>query len=259
MNTRDRLSRYGSVAATAVVGCFMDPETNADTIVHEVGLTFGGDWATDEDSPALSRFDSFGLLVMETLDARMLFRGEGLRVTIPDGRAIAARWGLGSGTRYDNGTIKGPGEKGRLQVALTKMKTGPGTSSLSMHVRGFDAGEDVDSMATFLPGGFAGSRSFVSDPVGSDSIQRGLGDGRHVIGFRVVEDWEAETLAWNYGWVELSLDFEAGTLTVHRWACETDINTAASVPAGPVVPGPAGIAALSLGAAGIRVRRRRFA
>ena len=61
-----------------------------------------------------------------------------------------------------------------------------------------------------------------------------------------------------YGWVEVSMDAN-NFITVERWALETTANTAAEYsPAGSTaVPGLGGLAALAIGAAGVRSRRQR--
>ncbi|MDG2134006.1 MAG: hypothetical protein P8J88_11005 [Phycisphaerales bacterium] len=61
-----------------------------------------------------------------------------------------------------------------------------------------------------------------------------------------------------YGWVEVSMDANQ-FITVERWALETTANTAAEYsPAGSTaVPGLGGLAALAIGAAGVRSRRQR--
>ena len=61
-----------------------------------------------------------------------------------------------------------------------------------------------------------------------------------------------------YGWAEVSMDADQ-IITVERWALETTANTAAEYsPAGSTaVPGLGGLAALAIGAAGVRSRRQR--
>ena len=259
MSQTTRLSAYASIATTAAFGATMGTEAIADTIVYDVGVTYGGTWNpnTSSGGSSGSYMVDGGFLSMEPLGAQMKFIGGGIR---PSGSQTGhiMLWSLGSGTKT-TGSSKSAGP-GRLQVAFTinNKKSGFGKSSggKSQHVRGFESGEAVDSMAKFFAGGKAGLE--VDVPGASIYINKGLEEGRHFIGFRVVEDWDAEELVFNYGWVDLSLDYEAGTLTVHRWAYETDADTAASIP-GSVVPGPTGILALALGAAGIRRRRERVA
>ncbi|MDE0808452.1 MAG: hypothetical protein OSB69_03815 [Alphaproteobacteria bacterium] len=60
---------------------------------------------------------------------------------------------------------------------------------------------------------------------------------------------------YHYGWVEISNDAN-GAYSVERWAVETTANTAASY---APVPGPIGLTALALGAAGVRRSRKRSA
>ena len=265
MNRKTRLSTYASVATTAAIGATMGSEATADTIVYDVGVTYGGNWTPGSGgaSGASSIISTYGLLAMEPLGAQMLFLGNGFRSNWDYGSGSTGNFrgmafGLGSGSNFSN-TKKEPGDKGRLQVAFTK-ELGFGGKSKSAHIRGFGPGENVDSKAIFDQGGFAGA-SLAASSSGSTvySSQKGLSQGQHFIGFRVVEDWEAEELTFNYGWVDLSFDFIAGTVTVNRWAYETDADTAASVPGDAPVPGAGGLIALALGAAGIRGRRRRVA
>ena len=61
-----------------------------------------------------------------------------------------------------------------------------------------------------------------------------------------------------YGWAEVSMDADQ-IITVERWALENTANTTAEYsPAGSTaVPGLGGLAALAIGAAGVRSRRQR--
>ena len=63
-----------------------------------------------------------------------------------------------------------------------------------------------------------------------------------------------------YGWVEVSEDAD-GIITVERWALESTANTAASYApgGGGAVPGLGGLAALAMGAGGVRRKRNRVA
>ncbi len=66
-----------------------------------------------------------------------------------------------------------------------------------------------------------------------------------------------------YGWVEVSEDAN-GIITVERWALEDTANTAAQYTpggggGGGAVPGLGGLAALAMGAGGVRSRRSRVA
>ena len=257
MSQTTRLSAYASIATTAAFGATMGTQAIADTIVYDVGVTYGGTWnpITSSGGPSsASAIFTGGLLSMEPLGAQMKFAGYGIRKMSGSSAGQIMGWALGSGTKT-TGASKSA-DPGRLQVAFTtNKKAGFGKSSgKNQHVRGFESGEVVDSAAKFLPGGKAGAEVDVP----GISFDKGLEEGRHFIGFRVVQDWDAEDLVFNYGWVDLSFDYDAGTLTVHRWAYETDADTAASIP-GSVVPGPTGILALALGAAGIRRRRERVA
>ncbi|MGA1632270.1 MAG: hypothetical protein ACO4BU_09185 [Phycisphaerales bacterium] len=66
--------------------------------------------------------------------------------------------------------------------------------------------------------------------------------------------------AWNgsdvhFGWLEFTLS--AGHYTISRWAYEDQVGVGLLTPGAPsAVPGGAGLAALAIGAAGLRGRRR---
>ena len=77
--------------------------------------------------------------------------------------------------------------------------------------------------------------------------------GTFAIGIR----FDAGAGNYHYGWVEVSNDNVLGAFSVERWAVETTANTAASY--APAVPGPMGLTALALGAAGVRRSRKRSA
>ena len=57
-----------------------------------------------------------------------------------------------------------------------------------------------------------------------------------------------------YGWIEYVNN--GSSTTVSRWAYESTVNTGITTPSVSAVPGGAGLAALALGAAGVRGRRR---
>jgi len=64
-----------------------------------------------------------------------------------------------------------------------------------------------------------------------------------------------------YGWVEVSMDADE-IITVERWALEDTANTAAQYTpggGGGAVPGLGGLAALAVGAGGVRRKRQRVA
>ena len=88
----------------------------------------------------------------------------------------------------------------------------------------------------------------------SNDIQSAIFAGETgAFGIRFVDSGD-----YYYGWVEVSMDANQ-FITVERWALETTANTAAEYsPAGSTaVPGLGGLAALAIGAAGVRSRRQR--
>ncbi len=88
----------------------------------------------------------------------------------------------------------------------------------------------------------------------SHTIQRAINTGETgAFGIRFVENG-----LYHYGWVEVSMDANY-VMTVERWALESTANTAAAYsPVGSTaVPGLGGLAALAIGAAGVRSRRQR--
>ncbi|MDG1358957.1 MAG: hypothetical protein P8I44_08430 [Phycisphaerales bacterium] len=89
----------------------------------------------------------------------------------------------------------------------------------------------------------------------SNDIQQAISAGETgAFGIRFMSEPER----YHYGWVEVSMDANE-IITVERWALETDFNTTAEYsPAGSTaVPGLGGLAALAIGAAGVRSRRQR--
>lgn len=71
----------------------------------------------------------------------------------------------------------------------------------------------------------------------------------HILGFRFVDSGGNI----RYGWMRMSVGANFATRTIIDFAWE---NTGGSIEAG-AVPGPAGLAALAMGAVGIRSRRRK--
>jgi len=92
----------------------------------------------------------------------------------------------------------------------------------------------------------------LSDGTGADAV-------RGYLGFRL----DAGNSAYWYGWFDVELSrtgtdiASTMTLTIHGWAYEYE-TTAMSTPGG-AVPGIGGLAALAMGAAGVRTRRKRHA
>ena len=65
--------------------------------------------------------------------------------------------------------------------------------------------------------------------------------------------------SYGFGWLDIGYDFESNTLTMYDWAFNDDGDLNAGHGPPPLVPGPTGLLALALGAAGIRRKRNRVA
>ena len=91
----------------------------------------------------------------------------------------------------------------------------------------------------------------------SQDIQNQIQSGETgVVGIRFISGSD-----YYYGWVEVSEDAN-GIITVERWALEDTANTAAQYTpggGGGAVPGLGGLAALAMGAGGVRRKRSRVA
>ena len=88
----------------------------------------------------------------------------------------------------------------------------------------------------------------------SNDIQNNINSGETgAFGIRFVDESD-----YYYGWVEVSME-ASGYVTIERWALETTANIAAeySPATSTSVPGIGGLAALAMGAAGVRSRRKR--
>ena len=97
--------------------------------------------------------------------------------------------------------------------------------------------------------------NMVSFTGSSAALNQPATDTTQYLGFLVVVD-EA---VFRYGWIEYVNS--GGSVTVSRWAYESNLNTAIRTPAAsaPAVPGLGGLAALAMGAAGVRRNRGRVA
>jgi hypothetical protein len=66
--------------------------------------------------------------------------------------------------------------------------------------------------------------------------------------------------SYGFGWLDIGYDFESNTLTMYDWAFNDDGDLYAGHDTPPAnVPGPTGLLALAVGAAGIRRKRNRVA
>ena len=94
----------------------------------------------------------------------------------------------------------------------------------------------------------------IIDPEYGNWLPDGESEVRGFAGF-VVERDEGAQEARGFGWVDVGFDGE--TLTIYDWAYNTDGNILAGQTT--AVPGGVGLAALAMGAAGLRRRRKRSA
>jgi len=74
--------------------------------------------------------------------------------------------------------------------------------------------------------------------------------------FRFQDNGTGAASDFYYGWLEVSRNAQ-GVYTLNRWAYETVGGVAAQIGAPAPIPGGAGLAALAVGAAGLRGRRRK--
>jgi len=150
----------------------------------------------------------------------------------------------------------------------------------------FETGDDDFGDLTVTPGGDLAAQSggiFAAPSTAGSSIDDSLGYASNKSLDMVVYDQEGEvnnnTNNWpldedaylgfrlsqgdndyNYGWIRLTVpSTSAGTLTLHDWAYEDQVNTAITAQAMNAVPGPAALAAFAAGACGLRGRRKRHA
>ena len=235
-----RLSSYACMAVAATTGGAMGVDATADVVTFDVGVTI---------SVSIGGTNTFitssTQIQMEPLGVFMEFAVEGM-FTQNSTNSSSLEW--------EAGWVAFAGDT-QFEVAKT--------SGTKPQVQAFGPGGSVGSNQKWnYPGGLGG-KSFeaqIPDKSISTAGSKGVVDGQTYIGFRVMNEGFGEP-TFNYGWFELdvSLDAAGVTLTIERWGYETDVDTAASIPGGPVVPGASGLLALAMGAAGIRGRRQRVA
>ncbi len=108
----------------------------------------------------------------------------------------------------------------------------------------------------FFTGRFFGASSVISNGAAGGTWVGGgllstLADGATgYFGFRLPSGSDKV-----YGWIEVTRISDA-VLLISRWAYESQTNTGITTPAASAVPGGTGLAALAIGAAGLRGRRR---
>ena len=125
------------------------------------------------------------------------------------------------------------------------------------------AGSYAGNGSSFFIGRWFGASSTISSLAAEGSWADGgpvgpLAEGATgYFGFRLPVPLSSDKV---YGWIEATVS--GGTFQVSRWAYETVVNTSIVTPgasnSGPV-PGLGGLAALALGAGGVRSRRSRVA
>ena len=169
-----------------------------------------------------------------------------------------AQTGIGIGFSLDFAMTSGSGEFSVSAVTGSQFKWnmtgGQGPKVGLFAVQRWDGGllGSGANISNAMPNGgtWVGRAGTSKAPWGNETMSLPAGATGY-IGFRVPV---AEPGDWRYGWIELKN--VAGTLTVDRWAYESDFNTAIQTPTASAVPGGAGLAALAFGAAGLRGRRR---
>ena len=248
--TSFRLSLYASAAAVAAVGT--GTAANADLIITNVGTTFtvspamppgfGGGSTVFSDVSTLGyptiQLGAFGAINLGAFQV-------GYQGTAGSFFDLAA-WAVGS--------------------------LGEGSSSIGVatafgKARNFLPGQSVSfntKSHKFADTGTGGKSKSKLDPEGfSTDKAKGTMEGQVYIGLQLpAAGVDGFGGVFNYGWLDITVGFNEDDklfLTVNRWAYESDVETAASIPGGSVVPGVGGLAALAFGAAGIRRRRERVA
>lgn len=240
IDTRIRLTSYASLAVVTSTGFIT--EARAELIIFDVGTTFTLQPVEGFGGTPFSQSTFLATLQLEDLGQTMnLFglRWRGSNSTDSNDFIGFSGWSA----NFDNGT------------------GGVAIDSKSPTLAHFGPGDSVGSMSKFVNDSKGGARKSKATSSKQFSTSKGVMDGQTFIGFAIpVEGFGLETST--YGWVDLTLgQDEAGklTLTINRWAYESDAGTAAQVPGGNPVPGVGGLLALAMGAAGIRGRRERVA
>lgn len=240
MSQTNRLSSYTSMAMAATAGGAIAMDATADVVTFDVGVTIsvsiGGTNTFITSSTEIQ---------MEPLGVFMEFAVEGLFTQNSTNSSSFER---------EAGWVAFAGDT-QFEVAKT--------SNAKLQVQAFGPGGSVGSNQKWnYPGGLGGKsyEAQIPDKSVSTAGTKGVADGQTYIGFRIINDGFGVP-TYNYGWFELDVTLNAAgaTLTIERWGYETDVDTAASIPGGPVVPGASGLLALAMGAAGIRGRRQRVA
>jgi len=114
--------------------------------------------------------------------------------------------------------------------------------------------------------GYGGRSVFTSASISSSMMGTGVSATGNYMGFAVQNE---NTGTYVAGWVQMAFDFSAGNVangtyvTIMDWSFNTgDVNTSITMPGSQssgAVPGVGGLAALAMGAAGLRRKRQRVA
>ena len=248
-NRIQRLSAYAGAATAATVGGVLGGEASADVVIFDIGVTINA---------SLSSLPSSATITATQYIVDLAPFNHGIGFGLID---KSAPMGTGGSSAGDWASIDlqfglagaESGGEGNVQIA----------KKLDFGLKDYEAGGSVDPYLVPTYWGNFGVGVKDKEGVQNDGEEvnwdKGLDDGVNYIGFRVTDSEEDDT--WHYGWVELEFatDDDGISLALHRWGYETEINTAASIPGGaPVVPGPAGLFSLAIGAAGLRHRRQRI-
>ena len=246
-DTSSRLSLYASAAAVAAVGT--GTAANADLIITDVGTTF----TVSPSSPP-----GFG------------------GTTGPNASTFLSSIQLGAFGDVAFGAFQlryeDPGTSAFINYVGWAVGDYSGSQSIGVatkfgKARNFLPGESVSfdpKSHNFGTYGKAGKSKAKQAPGESPkSKAAGTVEGQVYIGLQLpAAGVDGFGGVFNYGWLDLTVGYNENDqffLTVNRWAYESDVETAAAIPGGSVVPGVGGLAALAFGAAGIRRRRERVA
>ena len=234
-----RLTTYASLAAVATTGLIA--ETKADLMIFDVGTTLTLQPVQGFGDPTgfLGSTFSYGLELTDLGQTMNFFGG---RFSASNSTGSDFFRGTGWSLEFKGGS-GGFAKNGKM-------------------ARNFSAGQSVNSMNKFksyVPGGVDKTKNFESK--GTFSTNKGVMDGQAYIGFQVpTQGFGPDPLI--FGWVDLTVgkdDDGKMTLTINRWAYESEVGAPAQVTSGNPVPGVGGLLGLAFGAAGIRGRRERVA
>ena len=171
-----------------------------------------------------------------------------------------------------------------LQFQAFVFDLSPGSFSGGLQIAGSDRGQSSGPAGYMRFWSFDSASQVISwNAAGSDRSNRGFGGisascsmmgtgdsaTGNYMGFAVQNE---DTGTYVAGWVQMAFDFSAGNVangsyvTIMDWSFNTgDVNTSITMPGSPpqggsgAVPGVGGLAALAMGAAGLRRKRQRVA